>query len=221
MPLKGLIECQFLSVAADGQAISNTFHVTNASTGSAPDLSELAGVAVDLKAWCATQYEAMLQPDSTFQYINTKQVRDPQVSPPELVQIHNEYLGVPGTGTPGPSQHMPQEMCAIIRKSTSTASRRFRGHMFMPPGKDGTQVNNESWSQTGQYWLACDAFRAKLSAGVRNAASPWTGSHLASYVICVYSRRAAQLGQPSVGELSGLQTQLKIHWLRSRKRGTS
>ena len=62
----GLASLQFLGTANNGQRISNTFHIDQASAGTAPDFAELLLVATQAAAQFDTTYRSLLTTDATF-----------------------------------------------------------------------------------------------------------------------------------------------------------
>ena len=218
--LAGLISLQLVSHIDNGQQISNTIHVSDETAGSPPDLTHLQGVVEEFAALAVTPYKNLLTTADTFDTIIGKQVADPLSVPPDVVLEYQHTVGGAGTRTFPAANRGPDQLCGLVGFYTPNASRRFRGHNFMPPLHDNTQLQGEALSPTGSYYIAMGGWVTFLQTGLVNATTRWTGSHLGAYSIVIYSKRAAQTGQPSVANCSAILRSTQTRWLRSRARGT-
>lgn len=200
-----------------GQAVSNTFHIADPGAGSPPGFTDLLALADEVNTWLGTEYRQLMSDQCTHDAVIARQVSDPLN--PVIVLEATKTVGVAGTRS-STGNHIPEAICAVIAEKTPNASRRFRGHMFAPPAVNQAAVNGDNLATTDAYWTALAAYIAKLQAGCQPTVT-WTGTHLASYELSIYSKKAASLGQPNVAAVSLVTPRLKAAWLRSRERGGS
>ena len=220
MPLDGLAQVQFQSQAANFQEISNSWYLTKRSAGSPPDLATLNALAIDLVAYLKTTYLGMLMNSSTLQWVRVRQVKDPSVPGGDTIQEAAAFVGLPGVRTPGTAIGIPQEACTVIQFQSPFASRRFRGHNFMPPIALATELAGENVDSSKPYYVAVQAYVTQLGHGIDGAPTRWTGTELPGYSLACYSHRAQVLSLPSVAEVTNIGAPLRVHWLRSRNKGT-
>jgi len=221
MPINGLALIRIHSTLDNGQAVINGLHVVNESEGSPPDLGKLQGIADDFATLAVTPYKAMLVTSATMDQITVTQVPDPKVTPAEVVLGASHPVGGGGTRTAGIGTPGPREACALISLKTAAASRRFRGHNFVPPAQDSAPMFGEVWTGSVPYTTAINGWVTFLRTGAGPAGPTWTGSTLSSYQLACYSRIAELQSVQSVALVMTVTTDLRIRWLRSRMRGTS
>lgn len=213
----GLAVVRLVSQLATGQAIVNSFHISKPALGSPPTYDQLFQLATDIQAYLSPTYRPLLLTDSTFQKVEVEQVIDPNAPAVPLKAVYN--LNAAGTRTTS-NPRTPQSLCAVLSFGTPNASRRFRGHLFLPPALDNGQVNGDSFTSGGTYIVNCNGFAAAIGGG--RAPSPtWTGTELASWFLALYSRKADQLALAPVANVQSVNVRLQAHWLRSRERGSS
>jgi len=220
VPLNGLIRVNLIGTALSNQQVANTFYVGELSSNSAPSYDKLQGVAEDLYTWLGTQYRATIHDATTFNRIECHQVADPTVVPPELTLKYVKTVDLPGTRAQSGSTITAQQECALLAFATGIASRKFRGHNFLPPALDIAALNGANWSSTSTYWLSCVQYKARIEAGIEGASSRWTGPELGNWVLVQYSRKARLDGQAWVQTTQAVTLSPEIRWLRSRSKGT-
>lgn len=215
--LPGLASVQLLSTANNGQTVSNTFHVTNLSAGSAPDFAELLLLATQMAAQISTTYRAVLTTDATFNSVICRNIVDPTTT--DVYQEATFAVNAAGTrATTG--SHIPTSVCAVLALKTPNASRRFRGHLFLPPANNASAVTGDGLDQTNAYWTNSLAFAAELAKGTPGG-SGWTGSSLSHYSLVIWSKKAAESSLPSVANVQTLVLRPTARWLRSREHGAT
>jgi hypothetical protein len=215
--LADLMSVTFLATGDDDQAIRNTFHVHNA-TDDISDQATLAGTAVDVYDYFKTTYRAMLTDGMTFEGVSVSQVVNPADPGEYLTQQHLEPVA--GTRTGG-STTCPQEICAVLSEATPVSSRRFRGHMFLPPARLIAALSGSGFATGNAYWTAVSNFRSTFEDGMTGTAT-WTGTYLSHAELVCYSQRAATVGSDIVWVgIGSVSVRNRAHWLRSRGRGTT
>lgn len=217
MAHNGLAQLQIQSHAADGQAVVNSLHVCNPAAGSPPDVPTLLGLATEFWAWISATYTALCCTDVTIDQIVARQVNDPAT--PGLILEAAYTVGTAGTRGTGARQG-PRSLCGIASIKTPTASRRFRGHNFLPPITDVASLSGNNLDPSGTYHTAAAAYVAKLQAGCEPSPT-WTGTHLASYSLAIYSLTSDRVAGPPYAQVSLVTLQTKVSFLRSRERGGS
>ena len=103
---------------------------------------------------------------------------------------------------------------------TPNASRRFRGHNFLPPIVDVASLSGNVLDPSAAYATAAAAYVAKLQTGCQPSVT-WTGTDLSAWSLCIYSHAAAVLSSPSVAAVQLVTLKSKVSFLRSRERGGS
>ena len=184
-PFPGICAIQIQSHAVDGQAIINTVHITDPGLGTAPDLTTLGDLATQFWTWIASTYTALCTTDVTIDQTVAKQVEDPTA--PGVILEAAHPIGVAGTRGLGARQG-PRSLCGVASFKTPVASRRFRGHNFLPPVMDVASLSGNNLDATGAYWTAAQAYVAKLQAGCAPAVT-WTGAQLSAWRLAIYSKR--------------------------------
>lgn len=208
---------QIQSHLASGQAIRNSLHVVHASAGSPPDYTELLQLADDFWSYVGTEYRAMLPTGGTVDQILAKQVNDP-TAPAVLIEA---AFPVAEAGTLATSNEgAPEQACALLSLKTPNASRRFRGHMFMPPPLMARQQDGQIWDAAATYFTGVVAYAAKLQDGAGPTPS-WTGSVLHNYILNIFSLAAATDAVAPFAEVQTVSASPAVRWLRSRGRGTT
>lgn len=214
----GAVSCNFVGHVASGQAFSNTFHLWDGTTsGDPPDLPALTTLASDLHTYFSTTYLAMLFTTSTWDSIKCSQISaDPKTDPPleAFLAVNAAGTRVTGSGT------LPDSMCGVMSIKSPIASRRYRGHLMLPPAFNPADVNGDNFAVSQPYYVAMLALAAKFETGVLPTPT-WTGTELAHYTLSLFSRTALTAAEPAMAFATAVVTQPKIHWLRSRERGTS
>lgn len=216
--LDGLAKCTILSKLGNGQAVSNTFHISKSGAGSPPDLTELTDLAVQIGTWFGTSYEAALLAADTLYSVTTYQVTDPVA----IVPIEESVNVIAHVGTNGSSgRTAPASTCPVLSLHTAVASRRARGHLFLPPtiaGSDFTTAN--AYSTGSSNWSNYTALQGKYAAGC-GLSPTWTGAELSQWTLCIFSKKAASVGDPSITYCTTASLSTQVHWLRSREKGSS
>lgn len=214
----GLARIQVHSQLASGQACLNSFYIAQTGAGAPPSLADLGSLLTEIHTWLGTQYRAVLTTADTLVEYKAFQVPDPTNPSPPLEAVQPENLAGTRTVASDPS---PQSLCSILSWKTPNASRRFRGHIFLPPAKDASALINDGYKGSQAYWVAVVALQAKFQAGCGPTVS-WTGSHLANYFLSVYSPTSAHASAPSVATVQTVAVNsARANWLRSRERGQS
>lgn len=214
----GLARVNFLSTLGSGQAVSNTFYIAKPGADTPPDFDTLGALATDLKAWFQTSYLACLVAQDTFKQITCYQVTDP--TDPEIVEESTVTVAAVGTGNAGP-RTTPDSISAIMSLRTPNASRRFRGHLFLPGGWYSGDLNGDVWTISSDTWRTnALALVGKFSDGLLPTVS-WTGDDLPDWNLAVFSKAAAIAGVANVANVNACVFDEKVHWLRSRERGAS
>lgn len=213
----GLARISILSFDISGQAVSNSFYVVDPGAGSPPNDGELAGLLTDLSAWFDTTYLALLWTGSTLDSWSAKQVVAPGGS--DVPIEHVLSINAAGTAGSAGSTLLPEPICPVVSLKTGFASRRARGHMFLPPALKSGSTDRQTF-QTGTWWTAVQAYTAKLAAGCGSSPS-WTGTHLSNYNLCVYSKTADAAAETAIFACTTAVTGTKVHYLRSRAKGAT
>lgn len=214
--LNGIAKVSMVSHLGSGQTIVNTVHIAKAGLGTPPTITQLSDLAAQWSTYFAPTYEALLTTQDTFDRIQVSQVPDPAAptAPLEAVQLVNAG----GGRTPGGAQ-VPDSLCAVLSLKTTIASRRFRGHLFMPPVINNASVaSGNNVGTSGAYYTALSNFAARLATG-GTLAPTWTGAELSTWVLVVYSRVAAAAALAYDTPVFAVTISPKFHWLRSRERG--
>jgi hypothetical protein len=217
-PLNGLAQATFLASLAGGQQCANTFAIFDSGGGVPPDPGELEDLANDLNDYFATTYRAILRTVDTFDAIKVAQVPDPTISGDPYADFLLP-LDLAGTRTAGDG-NAPREACACVSLKTNSGQRSYRGHLLLPPSCNTSSLAGESFATGEAYYQACEAFRDQLLTGAGNTPT-WTGSALSSYRLSIYSRTLHAAGQPSITGVVAVVANTRVHWLRSRARGTT
>lgn len=213
-----LAKVTFLSNYENNQAVSNTFHIVNPGLGHEPSLPDLVQLGADLQSWFTTTYRAMLKTTSTWQSITVSQVPDAIGGTTPLAAA--TIVNLAGTGGALGANHGPDSITGVLQFKTPATSRRFRGHIFLPGPRDPAQAQTNLWDPAGSYTTASAALGAKFLAGCAPTAT-WTGTALASYFLCIYSKAADLAGVTFIAECTNVHFDTKVHWLRSRERGVT
>lgn len=212
--IDGLAACTILSTYASGQAISNTFHIQDPGAGSPPDLAELTGLANDLDTWFTSTYRAVLLTTDTFKQITCRQVPDPTTpgAVVEAIVVKNQL------GTIAQVRTTPQSASVLMDISTNVAAKWARGHLFLPGAYSGSFMSGDVWAAGSL--TNFDTLVAKWTAGC-TLSPTWTGSHLSNYSLAIFSKQQNKIPAPQVTIAFNATRNAKVHWLRSRERGSS
>lgn len=217
-PLPGIASVQLLSFTDTLQEISNTFHIAKDGLSDPPDLTTLQQLADELYTWLGTSYLGTMVTNHTFQAIICKQVPDPTGA--TVIEEAQHVVGAVGTRSSDGSDTVPHSLCGLLQLKTPNASRRFRGHLFLPPCYGSGPLNGDALKTSSTYWTNAGTFAGKLAGGVVGSGSRWTGTHLTDWNLVIYSRAAQLAGQPSIANVSQVVRGPKVRWLRSREIGT-
>jgi hypothetical protein len=213
----GMVRVNFLSTLHSGQAVSNTFYLHDDGAGSPPAFDDMVTLANDLDAWFEAFYCALLQEDDLFKSITVYQVADPTA--PEPVLEATNHVNSPGTNGAGP-RGTPDSIAALLSFKTPNASRRYRGHIFLPGTPDPSDLNGYVYVPTGGWKDARQALALSFAAGIITDIT-WTGDKLPDYNLVIFSKTAALAGGSPVANVSAVVRDDRVHWLRSRERGAS
>lgn len=211
--LPDIARCTFLSKLSTGQVCSNTFHIAK-TIGSAPDLTTLTNLANDLATYFDASYRLMLGTVDTFVSVTVKQERNPLSPGGELQYVKTLNLA----GTYAFTRNCPEALCGVISIKTPVATRRARGHFFAPPGLDRGNMVNRLWG--GNDGAHLTALAARFANGTSTSGPAWTGATLSSWILGVYSKSDASAANPYFYGANAVTSDLTVHWLRSRIRGT-
>lgn len=205
---------------ANGQQVVNSFHIVKGGSTGVPDLATMQRLADDLEAYLGASYRGVGTTDYTMDQWLVRNVDhgSPKTAPGEVAHVVNQ----PGTRTIT-GGHIPTGLCAVLSLKTVFASRRARGHMFMPPAQLATALNADNIESTSAYWTALVAYGAKLDDGVANPTPTWTGSELSNWALVVYSAATATetAGAQIAYNVRSVVVKPKASFLRSRERGGS
>lgn len=216
-PFAGIAQVQIQSHMADGQAVVNSVHITDPGLGVAPDLPTLTALATEWWTYFSTTYTALAPTTMTIDQIVTRQVEDP-TSPGVILEAAHP-VGTAGSRGTGARQG-PQSLCGVASFKTPVASRRFRGHNFLPPILDVASLSGNSLDGSAAYQTAAAAYVARLQTGCAPTVT-WTGTNLSAWRLSIYSRTAASLGLPQNADVQLVTLKSKVSFLRSRERGGS
>jgi len=220
MPLPGVVQLQWLSTALGGQHCVNTLHLADAALSTPPDLDKLALIAGEFYNHVGQQYLNLCSNRSTLVSLTAQQVRDPTILPTDVVLEYELAAGIPGTRPDGNGNVSANTLTGLLVLKTPNASRRFRGHNFLPPFLDSQAFATNSILSTSTWWTAATLYATKLSDGIVDSATRWPGQELPKWSLVCYSRRAALQGTPYVANVSHVQVSPALRWLRSRNKGT-
>lgn len=216
-PFPGIAQVQIQSHMTDGQAVVNSLHITDPGMGTAPDLPTITALATEWWTYFSATYLALSPTSMTVDQVVVRQVEDPTA--PGVILEAAHPVAAAGTRGLGARQG-PQSLCGVVSLKTPVASRRFRGHNFLPPIEDVASLSGNNLDGSGAYWTAAQAYVAKLQTGCAPSVT-WTGSNLSSWRLSIYSRRAASLSLPQNADVQSASLKLKVSFLRSRERGGS
>lgn len=206
-----LIRCQFKSTVDSGQEVLNTFYVANVGLG-VPALTDLADCGSDLHTYFATTYRALLKTAWTWDQIDCSQVSD-VLDPAPILKV-TTAVNQAGTAS-NPSVGTPVPICGLVSLKTPLASRRYRGHLFLPPLFDEAQINGAGIQNGGAYDTAKNNFAAALATGAGSSPT-WTGSFLSNCTLVVYSEAGTRAGSGVFAVVTAVTSNDQAHWLRSR-----
>lgn len=215
MVIDGLAKVTFLSHLSDAQVVSNTFHIVESGATDPPDETELQTLATQLHDQFATTYRALHVTSSYWDTIITKQVSDGLAA--DVLLEATYAVNQAGTRTES-GTYIPNGICGCASIKTPNASRRFRGHLLLPPCRSAGAVDGNVLNSSNAYWTAAVNFAAELAKGTPGGAG-WTGSALASYYLCIFSRTAALSSDPPVANAQAVVIRAKASFLRRRERG--
>lgn len=215
--LDGLARITMLGHSASNQVSSNTVHISNDGAGAPPDFNELADLAEQWADQFDTTYRGMGHTTWTWDQVVAKQV----IPPGDTTVALEAAFAVAAAGTrTGASPYLPEAICGCLALKTPNASRRFRGHILLPPALVQTSVSGNNFNPSEPYWTAMGALGTELAKGTPGG-SGWTGSALANYNLVVYSSTAQGLSLPSVANVQTLVPRAKVSWLRRREQGAT
>lgn len=206
-----------LSTLPDGQRVSNTVHIVNGGSGIPPDFAELSLLATQWATEFSTVYKALLKSDSTFDSVIARSVVQPGTV--DVYQEASATVAQAGTLT-GTGDAMPMSLCNVVGLQTPNASRRYRGHLMLPPVRDSANCNGNLLKASCTYRTNRDAFITELRKGEVGGAG-YTGSSLSHYELCVFSKAGSLAGTGEFSLVSGVVGRERLSWLRSRERGTT
>lgn len=213
--LPGVASIQFLGHLSNAQATSNTIHIANPSAGAPPDFPELQNLADQLYTFLGAAYNNLGTTAWTFDSIIARSVPNPLDPGIPLEAAHQ--VGTAGTRGTGARQ-APDALCGLVFMQTAAASRKFRGHIFAPPGTDSGAFAGNVLDTGNTYWTNLSAWRDKLRAGYATSRT-WTGSSLSNYNLVCFSKKAALESLPYVTNVTFVGVRNKASFLRSRERG--
>jgi len=210
-----LVRVQLLGLTSDGQAVSNTWHFrTDEAT---PNLAKLQGF-VDgfITSEEEDNYLALMPTVDRLQRVTASQVVIPLTGDDVPIEA-SSFPDHTGTGGTGPFD-LPDEACCLLSLHTGFASRRARGHNFLPPPREKAMLATEGgvWKSTN-YFARCQDFSNGIDAN-------WLeGTEHAAYVegmdLCVFSRTAAMANaevDQYAFKVTNTSVHNHVHWLRSR-----
>lgn len=179
-----------------------TFDVLKACANSAA-VSDLIGA-----------YKQLLTSGARLDAVLFRQPRDP-LHPTDLPA---EYLlEVDEAGTRTADGDLPAEYCAILRGETDTASRRARGHLFLPPALDKASLaTHGDFGDASVYYSACVGLIDQLLGWLFTAGGSHVGGAANDFDLATYSRRARAADEPYLFRWTGMRVPHRAHWLRSR-----
>jgi hypothetical protein len=215
--LNGLVTVNFLSHLSDAQAVSNTFHLSNQGAGSPPDEAHLEALASQLHDQFAVTYRALHVVSSVWDTITCTQVSDGLAN--DVLLQATFAVAQQGTRTES-GTYVPNGLCGVASLKTPNASRRFRGHLMLPPCRTAGSVDGNALNPTNAYYTAAAAFAAEMAKGSPTGAG-WTGSELGDYFLAIFSKTAALNGDPAVANVQTVIIRPKASFLRRRERGSS
>jgi hypothetical protein len=215
--IDGLIKVNFLSHLSDAQVVSNTFHIVNPGAGAPPDETELLNVATEAAAQFATSYKSLHVVSSFWDVVVCKQVSDGLAA--DVLLEATYAVAAAGTRTETGS-YIPNGICGVASIKTPNASRRFRGHLMLPPCRTAGSVDGNVLNSSNAYTTAANAFIADLNDGTVGGGG-WSGASLGDYNLCIFSRTAALASDPPVANAQTVILRPKASFLRRRERGAT
>ena len=199
----------------DGQLVVNTFHFRVDET--LPNEAKLQGF---VDGWSGSDasddYLGTAPVYSTLRRVDAFQVVVPLSGSDVPIEVSafpdDAFTG--GSGT----LNLPDQACALLRLHTGFASRRARGHNFLPPSQKADQLDGSRHWASGGYLGNCQNFAATV-------ADQWlTGQEHPAYVegmdLCVFSHVAAMEDAATddlAFRVTSLTVDTHVHWLRSRQ----
>lgn len=111
-------------------------------------------------------------------------------------------------------QFVAPEICAVIRLRTAAATRSGRGWMFAPAAlNNATQSTGGDWSAANAYWTSLQTFAAHLDNTMSTG-----GAFPVDVKPVVYSRTRRRRGQSYTFNVTSVNVDKHVHFLRSRRR---
>lgn len=211
------VQLQMQGTLWTGQAWRNSYHLWGHDAASPVEVADLTGLLAsaaidDLIA----KYQAVMESDSTVDGVLARQVADP-LAPSD---VKNEAFRTVGlAGTLGVSAHCPAEISMLMKLGSDAAGKSAHGWVFLPWDYDRDGMSSELF----------DATRVTRANGIRDSilkfsytsGAKWGGA-AADFDLALYSatRRSRNLDQYGYRVISATVPR-RIHWLRSRGRGTT
>jgi len=216
-PLSDIVRVQFKSLVSPiSQTCLNTFHIGKAGSG-IPSLATMTALATELQTAFTSTYRGMLRTADSWQSIIVSQIADPLDPDPEV--RFEKTVNLAGTRT-NPATTVPDAICAVASLRSPLASRRYRGHLFLPPSLDQASIAGQAFLTSNAYFLAAQALVATFATGV-GPSQTWAGTNLSTWQLVLYSKRDRLDTGTYQTAVSAVTLSSTIHWLRSRQRGTT
>jgi len=197
--------------------VRNTFHLVK-SSWTPISATQLDSVAAQVLAEFGTLYRAMIRSNAVFDGVLASQLRS--TGSTDAIAESFASSGLAGTAST-PTQLGPTEACVVLSMHTGLASRRYRGRLFLPPREAGNDIAGENWNAGSSTLTVASAFATEFAKGYVGGTG-LSGAEISGALIAIFSRAAEAAGAtPTAAAVTGATVQNRIHWLRSRARGTT
>jgi hypothetical protein len=215
-----LEDCCRIQVQAhfqSSQVIRNTLHAVKDGVG-VPDPTLCEDIAVAFGDLIKSSYRGMLRSLDTLDGIVVSAMR---AADDDVSAIPQASYNINLAGTLSGARSTPTEMSLVLKLKSTLAGRRYRGHNFLPTPSATGSIAGEIVDVTTTDYTRAVAYADVLKTGFDGAAAPWSGD-LSGWTLAIYSR-AADLGGdvPLFAAVSSYEIPSRLHWLRSRGRGTT
>jgi hypothetical protein len=216
-----LEDCARLQIQAhfaSGQVLRNSIHIVKDGAG-VPDTAELLSLATAFGDLVKTTYKALLNTTDTLDGILATQMRE---AADHTTPLGQSLYSLALAGTRSGSRQTATEMTLCAKLKSTLTGRRYRGHNFLPgPVVVATELDGENVPTGVTAYTNSKAYLDVLKTGFDGAGSPWSGA-LSGWTVAIYSAAADLAGDtPIFAAVSSYELPNRLHWLRSRGRGTT
>src|SRR5712691_4255697 len=177
-------------------AMSNTYHLF-AHDAADPVTFDVLKALGD-SGWMSgliDAYVTLLSSSATLDAVVLRQPHDPQ----DPTAIPAEFgVDVETDGSRTANGSLPAPLCALLVGHADSASRRARGHVFLPPSLDGADISDQGvWKGSGDYNGGRTAVNIELNKLLFTAGGGHAGGAANDFDLCTYSVKARTVNAPN------------------------